>query len=113
MDIWTWTPTLDEFIEGVTTKTLISDMGGREKRIGVGDPRRTFEFTFSSVDEETATKMYDFFVAHRGQMMAFFFMHPKDPHPLIKCRFNMSDISKKSFLFTVVEVGIKLIEVIE
>ena len=111
MDIWSWVPTLEEFNEGAVTKTLISDMGGKEKRIGVGNPRRTFELTFSSIDEVTASLMYDFFIAHNGQTKAFLFMHPKPPHALYRVRFDMTDISKKSFYFIVANVGIKFIEV--
>ena len=111
MEIWSWIPSLDEFDEGVTTKTLISDMGGKEKRTAVGEPRRTFEFTYSSIEESVALQMYNFFINRKGQYDAFLFMHPNDPHELIKCRFNMSDMSKKSFYFIIANVGIKLIEV--
>lgn len=111
MDIWSWTPSLDEFNEGATTKTLISDMGGKEKRFGVGEPRRTFDFTYSSIDEGTADLMYEFFINHNGQTSAFFFIHPKPPHKLYRVRFDMADISKKSFYFIAANVGIKLIEV--
>ena len=111
MKIWSWQPTLEEFNEGAITKTLISDMGGKEKRIGVGEPRRTFEFTYSSIDEVTAGLMYEFFISCNGQTEAFLFMHPKPPHALYRVRFDMTDISKKSFYFIAANVGIKLIEV--
>lgn len=112
MDIWSWTPNLEEFNEGAVTKTLISDMGGKEKRIGVGEPRRTFELTYSTINEVTADLMYEFFIAHNGQTDAFLFMHPKPPHKVYSVRFDMADMSKKSFYFIVANVGIKLIEVL-
>jgi hypothetical protein len=111
MGVWAWTPSLEEFDEGLVTKTLISDMGGKEKRISTEDPRRTYKFTYSAVDEDTADAMYNFFLEHRGQAKSFIFIHPKTSE-IVNVRFDMAAISKKSFYFIVSNVGINLIEVL-
>lgn len=109
MAVWAWIPDLTDFNEGVRTKTLISDMGGRRKRYPKGTPLRTFTLKYPSIEDDVADQMLQFFYDHHGEAYSFDFIHPKTGDTIRVC-FDMPDMDKSSFYFIVSNVGIKLIE---
>lgn len=106
-----------EWSDGIKFNTLVTQMdGGKEQRREKSPPRRFFimQFEKSTISNNDAQYIYDFFVARRGKLESFLWDYKKSDGSIeeVKVRFDQDALEREAFLNLVYRFGLKMIEVL-